>query len=302
MDLEASSVQAPAQAQPRRPDWLKVRLPAGLNYVELKGLMRQASLHTVCEEARCPNIAECWQNRTATFMILGKICTRACRFCAVTTGRPTELDLLEPEHVAKVTEELGLQHVVVTSVARDDLSDGGASIFAATILAIRRRMPETGIEVLIPDFLGNWQALASVMDAAPDILCHNIETVERLSNRVRAKAKYARSLELLRRAKALRPESYTKSGMMLGLGESEDEVVAALRDLRTAEVDVVTIGQYLRPSKQHIELVRYVHPDEFLRFKRIGLEMGFRHVESGPLVRSSYHAHTHVPPKDGAAE
>ncbi|AUS07901.1 lipoyl synthase [Laceyella sacchari] len=278
----------------RKPEWLKVRLNTNDNFQELKKMMRSKTLHTVCEEARCPNIFECWANRTATFMILGDICTRACRFCAVKTGLPTELDWAEPERVAEAVEQMGVRHVVVTSVARDDLNDGGAAIFAATIKAVRKRNPLTSVEVLIPDFLGNWEALKVVMDAKPDILNHNIETVRRRSDRVRSKAKYDRSLELLKRAKEMQPDVPTKSSIMVGVGETFDEVVEAMRDLRANDVNIVTIGQYLQPTKKHLKIERYVTPDEFAQWKEIGLEMGFSHVESGPLVRSSYHAHEQV--------
>ncbi|SFI87732.1 lipoyl synthase [Thermoflavimicrobium dichotomicum] len=278
----------------RKPEWLKVRLTTGENYQELKKMMRSKTLHTVCEEARCPNIYECWANRTATFMILGDICTRACRFCAVKTGLPTELDWAEPERVAEAVEQMGVRHAVVTSVARDDLNDGGAAIFAATIKAIRIRNPFTSVEVLIPDFLGNWDALKIVMDAKPDILNHNIETVRRLSDRVRAKAKYDRSLELLKRAKEMQPQIPTKSSIMVGVGETYEEVIEAMRDLRAHDVDIVTIGQYLQPTKKHLKIERYYTPEEFAALKEEGLKMGFSHVESGPLVRSSYHAHEQV--------
>ena len=278
----------------RKPDWLRIRLATEGNYRELKDMMRSKTLHTVCEEARCPNIYECWANRTATFMILGDVCTRACRFCAVKTGLPTELDLQEPERVAEAAEQMGLRHCVVTSVARDDLRDGGASIFAETIRAIRRKLPLCGVEVLIPDFQGNWEALRTVMEAKPDILNHNIETVERLSDRVRAKAKYRRSLELLRRAKEMAPQIPTKSSIMLGVGETREEGLQAMDDLRAVGCDILTIGQYLQPSPAHLPVERYVHPDEFERFREDGLARGFSHVESGPLVRSSYHAHEQV--------
>lgn len=281
-------------ARQRHPDWLKVPLPGGDNFFEIKGMLRELKLHTVCEEARCPNIGECFGNRTATFMILGRICTRACSFCAVTTGHPTELDLAEPEHVADAVEKLGLRHVVVTSVARDDLADGGASIFAQTIAAIRRRMPATGVEVLIPDFLGNWDHLGIVVQAKPDILNHNLETVERLTPIVRSKATYRRSLELLAEARRQDDSLVTKSGIMVGLGETREEISQALRDLRDSGVMVLTVGQYLRPSLQHIPLVRHYHPDEFQDIKEEALSLGFAHVESGPLVRSSYHAHEQV--------
>ncbi|HUC92312.1 MAG TPA: lipoyl synthase [Paenibacillus sp.] len=277
-----------------KPDWLRIRLTTDGNYAEIKDMMRSKTLHTVCEEARCPNIYECWANRTATFMILGDICTRACRFCAVKTGLPTELDLQEPERVAEAAVQMGLRHCVVTSVARDDLADGGASIFAATVRAIREKLPLCSIEVLIPDFQGNWEALRIVMDAKPDILNHNIETVERLSDKVRAKAKYGRSLELLRRAKEMAPSIPTKSSMMLGVGEEREEILRSMDDLRAVDVNILTLGQYLQPSPAHLALERYVHPDEFKALKQAGLARGFSHVESGPMVRSSYHAHEQV--------
>jgi lipoate synthase len=275
----------------KKPDWLKIKLTTDGNYAEIKDMMRTKTLHTVCEEARCPNIYECWANRTATFMILGDICTRACRFCAVKTGLPTELDLQEPERVAEAAEQMGLRHCVVTSVARDDLADGGASIFAGTIRAIRERMPFCRVEVLIPDFMGNADSLQVVMDAKPDILNHNIETVERMSNRVRAKAKYRRSLELLKRAKEMNPKIPTKSSIMLGVGETYEEVLQAMDDLRAVDCNILTLGQYLQPTPNHMPIERYVHPDEFKSLKEEGYKRGFRHVESGPLVRSSYHAH-----------
>ncbi|WP_423802940.1 lipoyl synthase [Paenibacillus dendrobii] len=277
-----------------KPDWIRIKLTTGDNYQEIKSMMRSKTLHTVCEEARCPNIYECWANRTATFMILGDICTRACRFCAVNTGRPTELDLQEPERVAEAAENMGLNHCVVTSVARDDLSDGGAMIFAETVKAIRKRLPLCSVEVLIPDFMGNWDALKVVMDAKPDILNHNIETVERMSNRVRAKAKYDRSLELLKRAKEMQPNIPTKSSIMLGVGEEYDEILQSMDDLRAVDCNIMTIGQYLQPSPQHLNVVKYYHPDEFAKLKEEGMQRGFSHVESGPLVRSSYHAHEQV--------
>ncbi|BCU80868.1 lipoyl synthase [Polycladomyces abyssicola] len=278
----------------RKPEWLKVKLSTGENYQELKRMMRSKTLHTVCEEARCPNIYECWANRTATFMILGDICTRACRFCAVKTGLPTELDWQEPERVAEAVEQMGVKHAVVTSVARDDLKDGGAAIFAATIKAIRKRNPFTSVEVLIPDFQGNWDALKVVMDARPDILNHNIETVRSRSDRVRSKAKYDRSLELLRRAKEMQPDIPTKSSIMVGVGEEYHEILKAMDDLRAVNVDILTIGQYLQPTKKHLKIHRYYTPEEFQQLKEEGLKRGFSHVESGPLVRSSYHAHEQV--------
>lgn len=278
----------------RKPDWLKIKLTTGENYKELKSMMRGKTLHTVCEEAKCPNIHECWANRTATFMILGDICTRACRFCAVKTGLPTELDLQEPERVAEASEQMGLRHVVVTSVARDDLKDGGASIFAETIRAIRRRLPLTGVEVLIPDFQGDEAALRTVLEAEPNILNHNVETVERMSDRVRSKAKYGRSLELLQRSKKIRPSIPTKSSIMIGVGEMWDEILQTMDDLRAVDCDILTIGQYLQPSPSHLAVKQYYTPEQFAELKREGMKRGFRHVESGPLVRSSYHAHDQV--------
>ncbi|MGC5328211.1 lipoyl synthase [Brevibacillus sp. SYSU BS000544] len=278
----------------RKPEWLKINLVKGdelANFKEIKQTMRGKTLHTVCEEARCPNIHECWSNKTATFMILGDICTRACRFCAVKTGLPTELDTAEPERVAEASEKMGLQHVVVTSVARDDLADGGASIFAATIKAIRNRLPLATIEVLIPDFQGNWDALQVVMDAKPDVLNHNIEGVRRLSDRIRARAKYDRTIELLRRAKEMQPQIPTKSSLMIGVGESMEEIIETMEDLRAVDVNIMTIGQYLQPTKKHINVEKYYHPDEFKQLKDEGMKRGFSHVEAGPLVRSSYHAH-----------
>lgn len=277
-----------------KPDWIRIKLTTGDNYKEIKSMMRSKTLHTVCEEARCPNIYECWANRTATFMILGDICTRACRFCAVNTGLPTELDLQEPERVAEAAEQMNLRHCVVTSVARDDLKDGGAYIFAETVKAIRRRLPLCSVEVLIPDFMGSEEALKIVMDVKPDILNHNIETVERMSDRVRAKAKYTRSLQLLKNAKAMQPEIPTKSSIMLGVGEQWHEILEAMDDLRSVGCDIMTIGQYLQPSPKHLNVEKYYTPEEFAILKEEGMKRGFSHVESGPLVRSSYHAHEQV--------
>jgi len=287
-------VTMPVYDTSRKPEWLKVRLSTNRHFTELKEIMRSQTLHTVCEEARCPNIYECWSHRTATFMILGDICTRACRFCAVKTGLPTELDWAEPERVADAVEAMGLKHVVVTSVARDDLRDGGAGIFAATIRAIRKRNPLCSVEVLIPDFLGNWDALQVVMEARPDILNHNVETVRRLSDQLRRAAKYDRSLELLRRAKEMQPHIPTKSSIMVGVGETWEEILETMDDLRAVNCDILTIGQYLQPTKDHYPLVSYYTPEEFAQLKEEGLKRGFRHVESGPLVRSSYHAHEQV--------
>lgn len=280
----------PADQHPR-PAWLKVRFFGGENYQDLKRIMRSLDLHTVCESARCPNQGECWEHRTATFMILGDICTRACGFCAVTSGRPAgPPDEDEPERVAMAVEQMRLKYAVVTSVNRDDQPDGGAKIFARTIAAVRARVPDCKIEVLIPDFRGHAAALRTVVAARPDVLNHNVETVPRLYRRVRPGAIYARSLELLRRAKQLAPSMPAKTGMMLGLGETRDEVLEAMGDLVACGTDILTLGQYLQPTRDHLPVLRFVHPDEFAEYKQLGMEMGFRHVESGPLVRSSYHA------------
>lgn len=274
----------------RRPEWLRVRVPTGENYEELKRLMRSKALHTVCEEARCPNIAECWAHRTATMMILGSVCTRSCGFCAVATGRPQALDWEEPRRVAEAARQMGLRHIVLTSVNRDELHDGGATLFAATIRWVRRLNPECAVEVLTPDFKGDRHALKILMDARPDVYSHNVETVARLHHRVRPQAVYERSLEVLRWAKEMVPENPTKTGFMLGLGETRDEVLALMADIRAAEVDILTIGQYLQPTPKHLPIERYVTPEEFAEYKQAGMALGFRHVESGPLVRSSYHA------------
>lgn len=279
----------------RKPEWLKTKINTNESYVQLKQLMRGQRLNTVCEEARCPNIHECWSERkTATFMILGDICTRGCRFCAVKTGLPTELDWGEPERVADSVKIMGLKHVVVTAVARDDLNDGGAAVFAETVRAIRRKNPGCTIEVLPSDMKGDYESLRTLMDSQPDIFNHNIETVERLTPRVRAKATYRRSLELLRRVKEISPHTPTKSSIMVGLGETKEEILQAMDDLLEHGVDIMTIGQYLQPTKKHLKVVRYYHPDEFEELKQIALEKGFKHCESGPLVRSSYHADEQV--------
>jgi lipoic acid synthetase len=279
----------------RKPDWLKIKLNTNENYLGLKNMMREKNLHTVCEEAKCPNIHECWAvRRTATFMILGEICTRACRFCAVTTGRPNELDWAEPERVADSVVLMNLKHVVITAVARDDLKDGGAEVFAETVRAIRRKNPFTSIEVLPSDMGGVFENIKTLMDAKPDILNHNIETVRSLSDRVRAQAKYERSLELLRRAKELYPEIPTKSSLMVGLGETREEILETMDDLRANNVDIMTIGQYLQPTKKHLKVLKYYTPEEFAELKDRALEKGFSHCESGPLVRSSYHADEQV--------
>ena len=286
----------------RHPDWIRARLPTGENYHDLKRILRGLTLNTVCEEARCPNIGECWEQRTATIMILGDVCTRACGFCAVKTGRPTWNDEDEPRRVAEAVAEMNLEHVVVTSVARDDLPDGGAHIFAETIRALRSESPAMGVEVLIPDFNGRDEPLWIVMEAGPDILNHNLETVERLQKPVRKRARYHRSLEVLERAKEFARQVngrdgmvHTKSSLMVGLGETRAELSAAFRDLRAVDCDILTIGQYLRPSEAHLPLERYYPPAEFEEMKAEAIGLGFRHVESGPLVRSSYHARDQVP-------
>jgi lipoic acid synthetase len=275
----------------RKPEWLKVRSPGGKNYLHLKQLMRSQSLHTVCEEAGCPNIGECWEAGTATFMILGDVCTRACKYCGVAHGMPTELDLDEPRRVADTCEAMALEHVVITSVNRDELPDGGAGIYAETIREIGRRLPECSVEVLIPDFKGDEEALAAVLEARPSILGHNLETVERLHPDVRPGGRYWRSISFLGASKKIAPDILTKTGIILGMGEEAPEIRQAMADLREASVDILTLGQYLRPSPQHIPVARWVTPAEFAEWKRIGEEeYGFRHVEAGPLVRSSYHA------------
>ena len=289
----AELVQIGADTRPaRKPSWLKVRVPSGENYFELKGLMRGLELHTVCESARCPNIAECWQHRTATFMILGELCTRRCGFCAVPKGRPAgQVDGAEPERVAEAAQNMGLKYVVVTSVDRDDLKDGGSTIFAQTIGALRRRLEDCKIEVLIPDFRGSDEALETVLQARPDILNHNIETVPRMYPVARRGSRYERSLRLLQHSREIDPAIPTKSGLMVGLGETLDELFGVLADLAGVGVDIVTIGQYLRPSGEQLPVARFYTPEEFATLKQEGLRRGIRHVESGPLVRSSYHAH-----------
>jgi len=275
---------------PERPPWLRAPAPAGENYQELKGLVRELNLHTVCESAGCPNVGECWNRRTATFMILGNVCTRRCGFCAVQKGAPMTVDYDEPRRVAEACAALGLKYAVVTSVNRDDRADGGAELFKLTIEAIRARIPGCKVEVLVPDFQGSHAAMEIVMNAHPDVLNHNIETVPRLYRQVRLGARYERSLDMLAYAKRVRPFVPTKSGLMLGLGENSDEVVQVMRDLRAHEVDILTLGQYLRPSAKHLPIIRYVPQSEFNDLKRLGYEIGFQHVEAGPLVRSSYHA------------
>jgi lipoic acid synthetase len=287
-------VEAPLQfVRPRgpKPAWLKVRAPGSPNYLRLRGIMRELKLNTVCEDAHCPNIGECWHHGTATFMILGDICTRACAYCAVAHGRPEPLDLGEPRRVAEAVEQMRLRYAVITSVDRDDLADGGAGIFAATIREIKRRLADTRVEVLIPDFKGEREPLETVLDARPDVLNHNTETVPRLYRMARSGGKYTRTLELLDRSRRYARDIPTKTGLMVGLGEEKDELVQVFRDLRSVGVSILTIGQYLRPSPDHAVMTRYYHPDEFADLKRIALGLGFVHVEAGPLVRSSYHAH-----------
>ncbi|TAL70696.1 MAG: lipoyl synthase [Bacteroidetes bacterium] len=279
------------QRQPR-PEWLKVKAPVGETYSNLKSMIRSKSLHTVCEEARCPNMGECWGAGTATFMILGDICIRNCRFCAVTSGKPLPPDLNEPTNVAEAVKSMGVRHAVITSVNRDELPDQGSSHWAKTITEVRKINPKVSIEVLIPDFMGDMVCLKRVIDAKPDILNHNIETVPRLYATIRPKAVYERTLFVLNESKKMGMR--TKSGLMVGIGEKTEEVFEVLKDLKANNVDIVTIGQYLQPTPKHAPVDRFVHPDEFSEYKRIGLEMGFKHVESGPLVRSSYHAERHA--------
>jgi len=283
--------------QPSRPEWLRIRLQTGESFGKIKGMMGQLKLHTVCEEARCPNIYECWSEGTATFMVMGDTCTRACGFCNVKTGRPEALDSHEPLHVAEAVQQMRLDHAVITSVDRDDLSDGGSAHIAQTIAEVRRLNPRTRVEVLIPDFQGNWEALQVVLEARPDVLNHNTETVPRLYRRVRNRADYAQTLELLSRAHQFRqtqaPQMLTKSGIMLGLGESSQEVEETIRDIRAQGTDVLTIGQYMRPTIKHLPVERYWSPEEFENLKDFALQLGFYFVESGPLVRSSYHAKRH---------
>jgi lipoyl synthase len=279
----------------RKPEWLKIKLNTNEQYTDIKKMMREKKLHTVCEEAKCPNIHECWAERkTATFMILGSICTRACRFCAVQTGLPTELDWEEPERVAVSVEQMGLKHVVITAVARDDLKDGGAGVFAETVRAVRRRNPLCSIEVLPSDMNGEYDNLKTLMDARPDILNHNIETVKRLTPRIRARATYERSLEFLSRAKEMNAAIPTKSSIMIGLGETKEEIIETMDDLRANHVNIITIGQYLQPTKHHLKVQKYWSPQEFEELKTIAMSKGFSHCEAGPLVRSSYHADEQV--------
>ncbi|MFN7915096.1 MAG: lipoyl synthase [Vicinamibacterales bacterium] len=280
----------PEQPRLPKPEWLKVKAPGSPNYLRLKSIMRDLKLNTVCEEAHCPNIGECWNHGTATFMILGDVCTRACAYCAVSHGRPAPIDPAEPERVAHAIHQLNLNYVVITSVDRDDVKDGGASIFAGVITETRKRLPECRIEVLIPDFKGEEAPLRTVLEARPDIMNHNTETVPRLYRMARSGGRYARTLELLDRSRTIAPDIPTKTGLMVGLGEEREELLQVFRDLRNVGCQILTIGQYLRPSQAHTPMVRYYTPDEFRDLKQVALEMGFVHVESGPLVRSSYHA------------
>jgi lipoic acid synthetase len=290
MTVSLPAIQPAALPEGRKPPWLKVRAPGGPNYIRLKALMRQRNLHSVCEEARCPNIGECWEDATATFMILGDVCTRNCGYCAIAHGRPTWEDREEPERIGRAVAELALDYAVITSVNRDDLADGGAAHWASTIRAIRLAAPRCRVEALIPDFQGSAASLEIVIDARPDVLNHNTETVPRLYPLARHGGRYARTLELFRRARAAAPRLRTKSGIILGLGEMRDELVATLEDLRGVDVELLTLGQYLRPSAAHLPVAKYYHPDEFAELAAIGRGLGFAHVEAGPLVRSSYHA------------
>lgn len=274
----------------RKPSWLKVRAPGGPNYLRLKGMMRELELHTVCEEAHCPNVGECWEHGTATFMVLGDVCTRNCAYCAVSHGRPPKYDIAEPARVAEAAERLKLRHVVITSVDRDDLPDFGAWIFAETTRQIHARLPGCSVEVLVPDFQGSETSIRTVLEAGPEIYNHNTETVPRLYKRCRPGGRYERVMKIFRLAKEIAPDIPTKSGIIVGMGETVEEIMRTMRDLRDVDVDIITIGQYLRPSDKHHPLDRYYTPDEFRRLYDVGMEMGFRHVESGPLVRSSYHA------------
>ncbi len=276
----------------KKPNWLRVKLPIGENYRKVRGLVDQHNLHTICESGSCPNMGECWGEGTATFMILGNICTRSCGFCAVVTGKPEEVDEFEPGRVAESVKIMGVKHAVITSVDRDDLKDGGAEIWAQTVRAIRYKSPGTTLETLIPDFAGKWENLQKIIEVAPEIVSHNLETVRRLTKQVRIQAKYDRSLEVLFRLK--KGGMRTKSGVMLGLGETEEEVLETMSDLRQVGVDILTLGQYLQPTPKHLPIAEFIHPEMFDLYKSKGLEMGFRYVESGPLVRSSYHAEKHI--------
>lgn len=286
-----------AVAKPKKPDWLRVKLPIGENYKHVRGLVDTHKLHTICESGNCPNMGECWGEGTATFMILGNICTRSCGFCAVATGRPEAVDWDEPQRVAEAIHLMKVRHAVITSVDRDELKDGGSTIWYNTIKAVKALNPQTTLETLIPDFKGQKENIQPVIEAAPEVVSHNVETVERLTRQVRIQAKYWRSMEVLRTLKE--GGMRTKSGMMLGLGEKKEEVIQSMHDLRNNGVDVITLGQYLQPSKKHLSVVRFVHPDEFAEYRELGYSIGFDYVESGPLVRSSYHSDKHVIPGYG---
>lgn len=278
--------------KPKKPSWLKVKLPTGESYKKVRNLVSEHKLHTICESGNCPNMGECWGAGTATFMILGNVCTRSCDFCAVSTGKPEEVDVFEPARVANSVKLMNVKHAVITSVDRDDLQDGGADMWVKTVSAIRRKSPDTTLETLIPDFAGKWENLQRIIEVAPEIVSHNIETVRRLTKKIRIQAKYNRSLELLLRLK--KGGMKTKSGLMLGLGETEEEVFETMQDLRSVEVDILTLGQYLQPTPKHAEVKDFITPEKFDEYQKLGLEMGFRFVESGPLVRSSYHAEKHL--------
>ena len=278
--------------KPKKPSWLKVKLPTGESYKKVRNLVSEHKLHTICESGNCPNMGECWGAGTATFMILGNVCTRSCDFCAVSTGKPEEVDVFEPARVANSVKLMNVKHAVITSVDRDDLQDGGADMWVKTVSAIRRKSPDTTLETLIPDFAGKWENLQRIIEVAPEIVSHNIETVRRLTKKIRIQAKYNRSLDLLFRLK--KGGMKTKSGLMLGLGETEEEVVETMQDLRSVEVDILTLGQYLQPTPKHAEVKDFISPEKFDEYQKLGLEMGFRFVESGPLVRSSYHAEKHL--------
>ncbi|MCE2711268.1 MAG: lipoyl synthase [Cryomorphaceae bacterium] len=284
--------QTTTNVQIKKPKWLRVKLPTGENYKKVRSLVDQHKLHTICESGSCPNMGECWGEGTATFMILGNICTRSCGFCAVKTGKPEEVDLFEPGKVAHSVKTMGVKHAVITSVDRDDLRDGGSEIWVQTVRAVRQQSPGTTLETLIPDFAGNWDNLQRIIDVAPEIVSHNLETVRRLTKKVRIQAKYDRSLEVLFRLK--KGGMRTKSGVMLGLGETEEEVLETMEDLRSVNVDILTLGQYLQPTPKHLPVLEFITPEKFHEYKEIGLKMGFRYVESGPLVRSSYHAEKHL--------
>ena len=278
--------------KPKKPSWLKVKLPTGESYKKVRNLVSEHKLHTICESGNCPNMGECWGAGTATFMILGNVCTRSCDFCAVSTGKPEEVDVFEPARVANSVKLMNVKHAVITSVDRDDLQDGGADMWVKTVSAIRRKSPDTTLETLIPDFAGKWENLQRIIEVAPEIVSHNIETVRRLTKKIRVQAKYNRSLELLLRLK--KGGMKTKSGLMLGLGETEEEVIETMQDLRSVEVDILTLGQYLQPTPKHAEVKDFITPEKFDEYQKLGLKMGFRFVESGPLVRSSYHAEKHL--------